>query len=272
MRPPEPADRDLARRLERTEARAGACLVEARARLSPTTGATWIDVGGTYAMFDGVDSPLTQTFGLGLFDELTDEQLARIEAFFTSRGAPVAHEVSPLAGIPLVQQLVTRGYLPIECSSVLYRPLDVDAARPARSAVTTRVIAAGEHAMWARISAGGWSTEGAELAEFVRAFGEISARAEASYPFLAELDGQAIAAGMLHVADDVALLAGASTVPAARNRGAQAALLEARLRFAAERGCTTAMIVAAPGSRSQRNAEKCGFRIAYTRTKWQRPA
>ena len=28
------------------------------------------------------------------------------------------------------------------------------------------------------------------------------------------------------------------------------------------------MMVAAPGSASQRNAERQGFRIAYTRTKW----
>jgi hypothetical protein len=29
------------------------------------------------------------------------------------------------------------------------------------------------------------------------------------------------------------------------------------------------MMVALPGSASQRNAERQGFRIAYTRTKWQ---
>ena len=51
-------------------------------------------------------------------------------------------------------------------------------------------------------------------------------------------------------------------------RGAQHAILGARLRFAAERGCTLAMMCAQPGSGSQRNAERHGFRIAYTRTKW----
>jgi hypothetical protein len=30
------------------------------------------------------------------------------------------------------------------------------------------------------------------------------------------------------------------------------------------------MMCAAPGSASQRNAERNGFRIAYTRVKWQR--
>lgn len=43
----------------------------------------------------------------------------------------------------------------------------------------------------------------------------------------------------------------------------------ARLRIAAARGCDLAMMVAAPGSASQRNAERQGFRIAYTRVKWE---
>jgi hypothetical protein len=46
-------------------------------------------------------------------------------------------------------------------------------------------------------------------------------------------------------------------------------LLEARLRYAAQNRCDLAMMAAMPGSASQRNAERNGFRIAYTRTKWQ---
>ncbi|HSR51716.1 MAG TPA: hypothetical protein VLV83_12880, partial [Acidobacteriota bacterium] len=46
-------------------------------------------------------------------------------------------------------------------------------------------------------------------------------------------------------------------------------LLEARLRFAARRGCTLAMMCAQPGSPSQRNAQRHNFQIAYTRIKWQ---
>ena len=99
--------------------------------------------------------------------------------------------------------------------------------------------------------------------------GQVSAVSD-SLSFLAELDGQPIATGTLIIADDVALLAGASTVPTARRQGAQLALLEGRLRYAAAHGCTVAMMVAQPGSGSQRNAERHGFRIAYTRTKWAR--
>lgn len=47
-------------------------------------------------------------------------------------------------------------------------------------------------------------------------------------------------------------------------------LLDARLRYAAENGCDLALMVARPGSGSQRNAERHGFRIAYTRLKWRK--
>ncbi len=67
----------------------------------------------------------------------------------------------------------------------------------------------------------------------------------------------------------VALLAGASTIPEMRRRGLQAALLEARKRYAFEHGYQLAMMVTESGSQSQRNAERKGFRIAYTRIKWR---
>jgi hypothetical protein len=87
--------------------------------------------------------------------------------------------------------------------------------------------------------------------------------------FVAEIGGEAIAAAALFMHEGVALLAGASTVPEGRRQGAQLALLDARLRTAVSSGCDLAMMVAAPGSASQRNAERNGFRVAYTRTKWQ---
>src|SRR4026207_872053 len=91
------ADIDLARRLERTEALSNAQFVEARAKAFPDRGATWIEVAGTHAMFDGVGSPVTQTFGLGMFEPITAEQLTELEEFFQSRGAEIFHEVCPLA-------------------------------------------------------------------------------------------------------------------------------------------------------------------------------
>ena len=121
--------------------------------------------------------------------------------------------------------------------------------------------------LWAQTATEGWS-EFPEVAEFLRELNQVTAHSK-GLSFIAELNAKPIATGALTIAGDVALLAGASTVPSARRQGAQLALLEERLRYAAARGCTVAMMVALPGSGSQRNAERHGFRIAYTRTKWQ---
>jgi GNAT superfamily N-acetyltransferase len=96
----------------------------------------------------------------------------------------------------------------------------------------------------------------------------VTANARGTSAFLAELDGRAIGTGAVAIHNGIALLAGASTIPSQRKQGAQKALLEARLRHAAEQGCDLAMMGALPGSASQRNAERQGFRIAYTRIKW----
>ena len=222
-------------------------------------------------MFDGVDSPVTQTFGLGMFAPATADDLATLEAFFEERGAPVFHEVSPLADAALLELLPDRGYRPMEFTSVMYQPIPPEGLEARPTEVTARPIAPGEGAVWADTAARGWGElPGAE--DFVRDMGAVSAGAHGSHCFLAEVDGTPVAAGAITVHDGVALLAGASTIPAWRGRGAQGALLAVRLRFAAERGCDLAMMGALPGSASQRNAERQGFRIAYPRIKWQRRA
>lgn len=264
------SDITLGRRLERAEARSNASFVETRARLEPGTGAAWIDVAGAFAMFDGVGSPLTQTFGLGLFDQVGPAELDRIEQFFFDRAVNVFHEVSPLAGVRLYGTLAARGYRPIELTSVMCQP--IEEAPPSRprpsSVVRARQLAAGEEQLFANVSARGWS-ESAEAQAFMAAIGEIIARRPGGQCFLAEVQGMPIAAAVLDMAEGVALLAGASTVPEGRRLGAQQALLDARLAYARARGCDLAMVCAAPGSASQRNAERQGFRIAYTRTKWE---
>ncbi len=264
------SDKALSQKLERTEARANADFVETRVRLFPASGATWIEVGGAYAMFDGPESPCTQTFGMGMFEETTSEHLDEIEAFFNEREAPVFHEVSPMADASLLALLNGRGYRPIEMTSVLYRSVDiaVESAR-SNSEITTRVITANEVDMWAATSAAAWATEHESLADFMLNFGRITANCPGSQPWLAERGGKPIATGMMFVHEGVAILAGASTIPEERNRGAQNALLSSRLRSAAETGCTLAIMGALPGSQSQINAQKNGFNIAYTRTKWQ---
>jgi len=118
----------------------------------------------------------------------------------------------------------------------------------------------------------GLSSESPELVAVVKDLAPIMAQSEGAHCFVAELEDKPIAAGVLNLRNGIAVLGGASTIPTARRQGAQAALLQARLEYAAERGVDLAMLVAGPGTGSQRNAERQGFRPAYVRSKWVRPA
>ena len=266
------ADLDLARRLERAEGSSCRDFAEARQRLSPEWGATWMECAGAYAVYDGPGSPLTQSFGLGLFEPLSAATLDRMEDFFLSRGADVVHEVSPLAGVAALALLCQRGYEPMELSSVLWQPLPRPSSHTAASGaneIKVRETSREEADLWASISARGWAPDQPEMSALMEPLGKGVAHCEHCVCLLGELDGEPGAAGAVHLQQGIALLAGASTLPEMRRRGLQAALLEARLQYGFAHGCDLAMMVTETGSQSQRNAERKDFRIAYTRTKWR---
>jgi GNAT superfamily N-acetyltransferase len=262
------SDLALSRRLESAEGFACVQYAKARRRVAPECATEWMECGGVNAVFDGVESPITQSFGLGLLDEVTPSGIEGLERFFHDRGAPAIHEVSPFAGLPVLEMLCRRGYVPVETSSVLYRPVEQGAATK-QDEITVRVTSPAESGLWSEVSARGWSHEHPEFRDFLLDLGRTFAAREQSACFLAEFNGTPGAAGVLSIHDGVALFGGSATVPELRRRGLQSALLHARMRYAFEQGCDLAMMVALPGSDSQRNAERKGFRIAYTRTKWQ---
>jgi GNAT superfamily N-acetyltransferase len=259
------SDLALARRLEGAEGHACVQFAAARRKLFPDSGSCSMECAGAQIVFDGVDSPVTQTFGLGIFEELTASSLDTIERFFFDRGAPVDHELSPLAGVATLNLLCARRYRPIEISSVMYRTLE----EPGPGSTAVRVTEPADAQIWAEVSARGWTHQNPELIGFGKQFGAIAFARDESPCFLAELDGQPGAAGSLSIHDGVALFAGAATVPEMRRRGLQSALLQERMRYAFQHGCDLAMMVAEAGGESQRNAERKSFRIAYTRTKWR---
>jgi GNAT superfamily N-acetyltransferase len=263
------SDLELSKRLERAEGQACLQFAAARRRVFPESGAEWMECAGAYAVFDGVDSPVTQTFGLGLFEELSAASLDTIERFFLDRGAPVQHEVSPLVGAAALDLLCSRRYRPIEISNVMYRAVEKPAGEARTGDIRVRVAGPDEGRLWASVNAEAWTFEHPEMREPFLEMSAISSARGDSPCFLAELEGQPGAAASLWIHDGVALFAGAATLPEMRRRGLQAALLQERMRYAFDHGCDLAMMVAEAGSNSQRNAERKGYRVAYTRMKWR---
>ena len=104
-----------------------------------------------------------------------------------------------------------------------------------------------------------------EFPREVIASAERDAAAAGVLPYLALRDGVIAGGASLRMTEGIAQLTGAATAPAHRRRGVQTALLLARLTDAAAAGCDIAVVTTQPGSRSQRNVQRRGFDLLYTR-------
>ena len=269
------ADHALARRLEAAEAEGARQYAWAYARIVPAAGAAWEDVAGGCAAYTGVGSPITQAQGLAVSEPISAAQLDTIEAFYRERGSRVQIMLCPLADPTLLPLLKERGYQLAEMENVLVRPISAaDLHLPPPSGVTVRRAADSESDLFCRIVARGFQEHKDQLfqaapvaevdAQFLEIF-RVAFGTAGNLSFLSFLNGTAIGGGSVFIHQGVAMLNGASTLPEFRARGSHAALYHARLRAAVEAGCDMARVVTQPGSTSQRNAERRGFRVAYTR-------
>jgi GNAT superfamily N-acetyltransferase len=86
--------------------------------------------------------------------------------------------------------------------------------------------------------------------------------------YVAVADGVPVACSALYVHGDVAYLCMSATLPEARGRGAQSALIARRWRDAADRGCKYVVTETAFGGTSQNNMERAGMRPAHTFGIW----
>ncbi|MGY4649585.1 GNAT family N-acetyltransferase [Mycobacterium sp. URHB0021] len=92
-------------------------------------------------------------------------------------------------------------------------------------------------------------------------------------PFAAWQGDQMVAAADLYVHRDVASLNATATLPAHRNRGAQTALISARIKAATEAGCRwlvaeTSVAEEGTGSSSLDNLKRAGLKPRYVRQNW----
>jgi GNAT superfamily N-acetyltransferase len=263
-------DIELARRVEMAEAHAARACAEALQQLHPELGVAIEKIAGGSAVFGGIGSPITQAIGVGLNGTPSEAELEQLEEFYCSRGAAVELELCPLVELSLYQLLSKRGYRLIEVSSVLVREISTaDRFGTTSTEVSVRAAREDEGTLWSRTVAEGFAEEFPVTAEIVDLMQAFFRRGEACC-FFAFAGGAAAGGGVVAAHEGVGGLFGASTLPALRRRGVQAALLAERLRWAQLQGCDLVASIAQPGSASQRNIERAGFCVAYTRTKLSR--
>ncbi|WP_337101228.1 GNAT family N-acetyltransferase [Paenibacillus sp. YIM B09110] len=86
--------------------------------------------------------------------------------------------------------------------------------------------------------------------------------------FIATIDNEPAAVGVMHVSNLIASFTFAATLPDYRRRGLQSRLLRERIHYAAQLGCELAVAQCGFLSSSHRNMEKVGMRIGYVRASW----
>ncbi len=249
------ADHALARRIETAAA------LNARDCAAQRPDSAMLEMGGGSAVFLGAESPLTHAVGVGLNGAVREAELAGIENFFRSRGAPVSLELSPLADPALFQSLADRGYRIAEFNNVMVRRL-----AGFEITLTPRVRRAqpGDADLWAHTLGHGFF-ENPELTEAEMDIGRDLFRVPASICYLGSVEGEAAAGAALAIHNNLATLCADGTIPGFRRRGLQSELIVARLNEAVARGCDLATASTLPGSGSQRNYERLGFQVAYTK-------
>lgn len=255
-------DLDFARRLELAETMLPPT-VEALRRYSPEAPIAAEEFAGGTAFFGGPAYPANQIVGLGLYGEVTAASLDGVEEFFRSRGVPSTVVVSPLADASLPALMGPRGYRIAEFNSVLIRRLQADEPFAAPPGIEIEPVTPQNARQWTHTIAKGFAEHG-PVPEDV--FGGFAVLPNA-LAFLVRVDGVVAGgcAGCVIPQARIAALYGSATLPEFRRRGVQTALIARRLHDAARAGCEYAVVSTQPGSGSQRNMERRGFRLAYTK-------
>ena len=267
-------DTALAERIERAEAEFIAKASEAAGRRAGAAGAAGfvIPIRGGVASFAAEGSPFNKVAGLGFDGVPSAAALEEIEQAFTARGAPAQIELAHLANPEIGALLTARGYRLTSFENVLGMVLDNPPQQVMPPGVEVRPSSDDEFEAWVDVVVDGFAhpdTEGVPSHEdFTReviASAERDAAAAGVLRYLALRDGVIAGGASLRLTEGIAQLTGAATAPAHRRRGVQTALLLARLTDAAAAGCDIAVVTTQPGSRSQRNVQRRGFDLLYTR-------
>lgn len=223
------------------------------------------EICGGHVVFAGLGSPIGRATGAGLDRPFTVEDLDRIEQFYRNHNALSQVDLTLLHDPAVFELVKQRGYAIAELNNVLYRRLGSEGEIPVAAGCNIRRSHPEEADVTGAIVENAFFPEGAP-----EAFQGLIAplyQMESALAFVATVDEKPVACGtgLVITEHKVFALCGAGTLASYRGRGLQTALLRVRMAAAFEAGCEFAVVVTQGGSTSQRNAERLGFQVAYSK-------
>ncbi|GGO22636.1 GNAT family N-acetyltransferase [Deinococcus humi] len=182
----------------------------------------------------------------------THQELDAFEAFSTRYGQPATLQLLSAFVAPILPLLKERGYA---LDYVLHAYIHDLTNLPA---VPDTDIREEEADTWAALAAQGFGPGTEEIMSVV-------AQAPGTRLFVAELNGRPAATAAMSPSEGIAAFHGTATFPEFRAQGLQTALLAHRLQSAAQGGADLASVFVTPGTGSERNVERAGFRLVGAR-------
>jgi GNAT superfamily N-acetyltransferase len=228
--------------------------IEAAEALNAAGSGESIAICGGFASFAGIGSPLTHAIGLGMNGPIATDDFDRMQEFYRSRGSSVNLDFCPHADPSLMELTGARGYRIVESNNVLAGAV-VGGSDP-----RVRLAAADEVELWNMTVLRGFFPIGTPSPADLD-IGRLLLQLDDATGWFAFDEGVPGAGGAMNVRDKLALLFADATLGGHRGKGLHLALIRARLKHAAEQGCDLATASTVPGSISQRNYERAGFRV-----------
>lgn len=257
-------DRQLAQRLEYADAQHTADYAITRARLEPSSDASVEQIMGGYAVFTGTGTPVNTVVGLGLESPVSAANFQQIEAFYQQHGVPAQIALCPHADPALLPVLRERGYNIQRFYTIHARTIQPHEQWHEAPGITVEQVQPDDEAQWiTTVTSSFTDTMPPDAVAILLA--RLAFHKPGAACFVAYVDGEPAGAGALFIHNKVAMLFSAGTRGSFRRRGVQTALIAARLAAAARAGCNLAMTLSVPGGASERNVQRAGFHIAYTR-------
>src|SRR5271169_2010129 len=195
--------------------------------------------------------------------------LGEVLDLYNASGANPGLEISPGAlDEELAKFLRAQGYGQTKFLPVFVKPVAELSARHSDSPQVVQVSTPKDLSQFQDVYLQGWDIG----ATVIRSYIERWSKYADWKLYLAYLGDQPIGCAVLYLKNSIAYLADAATPEKFRGKGAQTALLVARLKDALACNAKLIFTRADFGSTSQKNMEKQDLRISYARAFWTKPA
>lgn len=238
--------------------------IEAQTRLHPEYNCHWRRIGDGFTLYAGPGSPVNRTMGLGLQKAVSESDIQSVEEFFDEVKEPTRIDLCPFAHDSLLKYLNGRDFTISHLDQLLVTTLPPSTGTADASPFNIVMMDDANRQTWIEIIATAFSDEKSEC--IANRDVAMPTAFSANYTgFLAYFKSKPIGAGGIYLRDGLAELAPDGTLPSFRQQGVQMALMKYRLNYAVAQGCRLVTVACAPGISTQSNAEKLGFKTAYTK-------